>query len=186
MNRNALHLAALVVTAGLLSLAPLASAQQGTTQSRSSSSNTSFGLRGIGARLGYVDPEDASGTIAYGFHVDLGQPVHSVNLVPLLEYWKAGASGVNKSDLMVGTNVNVDFPLQGGTVIPYLGGGLGWHHVTTDLPETSEDKFGFHLLGGVKNQVMPNLGLFGELRFSLVDSTDQFKLMGGMTYYFLY
>jgi len=33
---------------------------------------------------------------------------------------------------------------------------------------------------------MPNLGLFGELRFSLVDNTDQYRLMGGMTYYFLY
>jgi len=187
MNRNALHLAALVMAVGLISFASLAFAQHGNAQGSSASSTAGFGLKGIGARLGYVDPEDASGTLAYGFHVDLGQPVRNVNLVPFLEYWKAGALGVDRSDLTLATNVNVDFPLQGGTFVPYLGGGLGWHHIKSDATSGfTGNNLGLHVLGGVKDQVMPNLGLFGELRFSLVDNTDQFKLMGGMTYYFIY
>jgi len=76
-------------------------------------------------------------------------------------------------------------------MIPYLGAGLGLHFLTADVPPgttglSDDTKLGLHLLGGLRNQVMPNLGLFGEARFSLVDDTDQYKLMGGFTYYFVY
>ncbi len=191
MKRNALHLAALMVAltaVGLISTVPLASAQQ----RGSASSNSGLGFRGIGARIGYVDPENASGTAALGGHIDLGQFVRNVNLVPFVEYWSAGVAGYDRSDFTVATNVNVDFPLQGGTLIPYLGGGLGLHFLKAELPpggrlwQDDDTKLGLHVLGGVRNQVMPNLGLFGELRFSLVDNTDQYKVMGGFTYYFVY
>ena len=126
MKRNALHLAALMVAlvaVGLISTVPLASAQQ----RGSASSNSGLGFRGIGARIGYVDPENASGTAALGGHIDMGQFVRNVNLVPFVEYWSAGVAGYDRSDFTVDTNVNVDFPLKGGTLIPYVGGGL-WLH----------------------------------------------------------
>jgi hypothetical protein len=33
---------------------------------------------------------------------------------------------------------------------------------------------------------MPNLGLFGEVKYNFVSDVNQLKLMGGFTYNFIY
>jgi predicted cupin superfamily sugar epimerase len=150
-----------------------------------------LGFRGLGARIGFVDPEGASSTVALGVHIDAGEFVQHVHIVPLVEYWKVGASGVDVSDLMIGSDVNVDFPVEGGRMTPYAGGGLGLHFVKASVPpgfigDNSSTKLGLNIQGGIKNQLMPNLGVFGEVKYSFVSDVNQLKIMGGFTYNFIY
>ncbi len=185
MIRNGSLLGALLVAAGLISFTARADAAASTaTQYRG------LGFQGLGARIGFVDPEGASSTVALGIHVDAGEFVQHVHIVPLAEYWKVGASGVDVSDLNIGSDVNVDFPVEGGRVIPYAGGGLGLHFVKVDNPfgpgSNSDTKLGLNIQGGIRNQVMPNLGIFGEVKYDFVSDVNQLKIMGGFTYNFIY
>jgi opacity protein-like surface antigen len=182
MNRNGSILGALIVATGLVSFSALAGAAT-TTESHG------LGFQGLGARIGFVDPEGASSTVALGIHVDGGEFVRHVHVIPLVNYWKVGASGVDVSDLTIGTDIDVDFPIEGGNLIPYAGGGLGLHFVKADNPlgpDFSDTKLGLNMQGGIKNQMMPNLAIFGELKYSFVSDVNQLQLMGGFTYNFIY
>jgi opacity protein-like surface antigen len=192
MNRFPVQIFALAAALLLaVASAPALAQSQQTTQQ----ADTGLGVKGIGARIGFVDPEDASGTAALGVHMDAGTFVRGVHLMPYVEYWSAGASiggyNVDLSDLTFAADINMDFPLSGSSLTPYLGGGLGLHILSQDsnVPGVStedESKFGFNIQGGMRNQVMPNLSLFGEARYSFVSDMNQLKLMGGFTYQFIY
>ena len=159
-----------------------------------------LGIKGIGVRLGVVDPENASTAVTYGVHVDAGQLVKGLHLIPSLEYWNVGTDlggiSADVNDLSVRLAANFDFPLQGQRYTPYLGGAFGYHHVNgetnapvapnTPDPNFSKDKFGFDLQGGVRNQFTPNLSMFGELGYSFVSDAAQLRLIGGLTYHFVY
>jgi opacity protein-like surface antigen len=154
-----------------------------------------LGIKGIGVRLGLDDPEGASSALMYGVHVDAGEFVRNVHLVPSVEYWSVGNDlagySIDTSDLSLHLGVNVDFPLQDQRFVPYLGGGLGLHHLkaSTNFPGTpdqSDTKFGIDMQGGVRNDVTPNLSLFGELGYSFVSDANQLRLLGGLTYRFIY
>ena len=186
MTRHESLLGALLIAAGLGCFSAPSSAATST-----SSEYRGLGFQGIGVRSGFVDPEGASSTVALGIHIDAGQFVNHVHVVPLAEYWKVGASGVDLRDFNIGTDVNVDFPVEGGRVIPYAGGGLGLHFLKAEDPafpglSASDTKLGFNIQGGIRNQVMPNLGLFGEVKYNFVSDANQLKLMGGFTYNFIY
>ena len=74
----------------------------------------------------------------------------------------------------------------------YAGGGVGFHFVKFDNPfappgfDNSKTKLGLNIQGGIKNQVMPNLGIFGEVKYVFVSDVNQLKIMGGFTYNFIY
>lgn len=60
-----------------------------------------------------------------------------------------------------------------GRYVPYLGGGVGWHALREDAPtlagaSTSQDKIGYHLLGGVELPVTRWFGLAGEVQWTAV------------------
>jgi opacity protein-like surface antigen len=185
-------LAAVLAAVGVLSAVSTAWAQ---STSAKPQSDVGLGIKGIGARLGYVDPENVSGAAVLGLHVDAGTIVRGVHLMPYMEYWNAGVNiagvSADMSDLEFGSNVNVDFPLQGSRMTPYLGGGLGLHFLkessnVANTPSTSDTKFGLNILGGIRNQVMPNVSIFGEARYSFVSNAAQLKFLGGFTYQFIY
>jgi len=185
MNRNGSVVGALIVALGLVSLGATAHA----APAPASTNSQGLGFRGLGARIGFVDPEGASSTVDLGLHIDAGEFVQHVHIVPLVEYWKVGASGVDVSDLMLGSDVNVDFPVEGGRLTPYAGGGLGLHFVKADDPlgfSASDTKLGLNIQGGIKNQMMPNLGIFGEVKYNFVSDVNQLKITGGFTYNFIY
>jgi len=184
MIRTKSLVGALLAVTGL-SLAAVSSAATTSTEYHG------LGFQGIGGRIGFVDPEGASSTVDLGVHIDAGEFVQHVHILPLAEYWKVGASGVDVRDFMIGTDVNVDFPVEGGRVIPYAGGGLGLHFVKFSdslfpSADESDTKLGLNIQGGIRNQVMPNLGLFGEVKYNFVSDVNQLKLMGGFTYNFIY
>jgi opacity protein-like surface antigen len=191
MTRSTLRRAGIVsglAFAAALLFAAHASAQQATAE-------PGIGLKGIGVRLGLDDPEGASSALMYGVHVDAGEFVRNVHLVPSLEYWSVGndigAYNTDFSDLAVRLGVNFDFPLQDQRFVPYLGGGFGLHHIKLStnvplVPDQSDTKFGLDIQGGARNQFTPNLSLFGELGYSFVSDSNQLRLLGGLTYHFIY
>jgi len=185
MKRNGSFLMGLVVGLSLSSFAAFATAAPA-PESRG------LGFQGLGARIGFVDPEGTSSTVALGVHIDGGEFVRNVHVMPLVEYWKVGVSGVDVSDLTIASDINLDFPIEGGRMVPYAGGGLGLHFVKIDNPfagpgyDASNTKLGLNIQGGIRNQVMPNLGIFGEVKYSFVSDVNQLKVMGGFTYNFIY
>jgi hypothetical protein len=193
MNRISNGTRAVVAAIGLVSLlvaAPAAFAQQSTT-----AREPSLGFQGIGVRLGMVDPEDVSSTLELGGHIDAGEFVKGVRLMPVVEYWSLGTDvgpySSDISDFSFGADVNVDFPLQNSRMVPYAGGGLGLHFLSFDstvpnVPDESKTKLGLNIQGGIRNDVMPNLSIFGEARYNFVSDANQLKLLGGFTYRFIY
>ncbi|HEY2923431.1 MAG TPA: outer membrane beta-barrel protein [Candidatus Eisenbacteria bacterium] len=181
MNRNGSFLGALIVAAGLTSFSALAAAAP-------PPEGHGLGFKGLGGRIGFVDPEDASSALGLGIHIDAGEFVQNVHLMPMVEYWKVGVGGVDISDLMIGMDVDLDFPVEGGRLVPYAGGGLGFHFLKAESPfgEDSDTKLGLNIQGGIRNQVMPNLGIFGEVKYAFVSDANQLKIMGGFTYNFIY
>ncbi len=149
-----------------------------------------LGLKGLGVRAGLCDSEGASSALMYGVHLDAGEFVNNVHFVPAVEYWSVGVNGVDNSDLAVRASINFDFPLQDQRMVPYLGGGFGMHRIkkdaTTLTKETKDTKFGLDVQGGARNQFTPNLSLFGELGYSFVSDANQLRLLGGLTYHFIY
>jgi len=183
---------ALVAACGLAALVtatPAAFAQEKTAH------EPGLGFQGIGARIGFVDPEGSSSTLGLGMHIDAGQIVRGVHLVPLVEYWSVGTSAggfnIDRSDLAIGTDLVVDFPMQDSRIFPYAGGGLGIHFLGFDsnVPGADNDtrsKLGLNIHGGIRNDIMPNMSLFGEARYNFVENANQLKILGGFTYRFIY
>lgn len=178
---------ALILAVSLLSAVP-AFAQSG-------GRSTGLGIQGLGVRLGLTDPEDASSAFMYGLHLDAGTVVPNLHVVPSLEYWSVGTDvGVyssDYSDLAVKLGLGLDFPLQDQRIVPYMGGGLGIHRIKFDtnvpnVPDASDTKLGFDILGGLRNEFTPNLSLFGELGYTFVENANQLRVLGGLTYHFIY
>ncbi|TMQ65571.1 MAG: hypothetical protein E6K79_04375 [Candidatus Eisenbacteria bacterium] len=193
MTRASFRFVALFTAIGLCcALSPAFAQQHAQTAAQN---DVGLGFKGIGGSLGLVDPENASSAVALGFHVDAGTIVRNVHLIPSFSYWNVGtdvgAYHADVKDLAFATDVNVDFPLQGGRFTPYLGGGLGLNFLSFDsnAPNSvsaNDTKLGLNLLGGMRNDVMPNLAIFGELRYSFVTDANQLKILGGFTYKFIY
>ena len=165
-------------------------------QAQNAADNIGLGFKGLGARLGLVDPEGASSTLDLGIHIDAGEFARNLHLQPIAEYWsvgvEAGGFSVDISDFSLGMDLLLDFPLQDSRIVPYAGGGLGMHflkyesNVPGEDAEDSRNKLGLNLQGGVRNDVMPNLALFGEVRYNFISDANQLKLLGGFTYRFVY
>ena len=122
LTRRSVRLAALgvalVAITGLAAAAPRAWAQ--TTSSTSArTEDVSLGFKGMGARIGLVDPEGASSTVDLGVHIDAGEFARNVRLQPLVEYWSVGQDvtiqsstySVDLKDFSLGADINIDFPL---------------------------------------------------------------------------
>jgi opacity protein-like surface antigen len=197
LTRSSARFAALgIALAAIVSIA--ASAPRALAQSSASTRSTEdvgLGFKGLGARVGLVDPEGASSTVDLGLHIDAGEFARNVRLMPIVEYWSVGQDvgpyNADLKDFSLGADINLDFPLQDSRITPYAGGGLGlhWLKATTNVPnvdDQSDTKLGFNVQGGVRTDAMPNLALFGELRYNFVSDFNQLKILGGFTYRFIY
>ena len=87
-----------------------------------------MGLRGIGGRLSYVNPEDLNGTFGLGAHADFGDFLPLLAYYPSITYWRSSLDlpgfDVSFTEIALNNDVHYYIPTH-GNVSPYFGGGLG-------------------------------------------------------------
>lgn len=135
-----------------------------------------FGLSGIGARVGGVDPEGADGSVLVGGHLEFEESGSKLHLQPGVMYWS--------SDRLSDFNPNFDVMYhfaRSSEVSPYVGAGAGLHFYSFDVPgpNDSDTDLGANLFGGV---LLPSnsLRMFIEGRFVASDRS-QASINGGVT-----
>lgn len=163
--------------------------------SQAIAANSDFGLKGIGLRLGYVDPEaDYSGTVLFGAVADMGAVGNNLHAEASVTYWKSdwnygynwiGYSEswtISLSDIAIRGGLRYHFPQEGWA--PYAGGGLGVHFYTASWETPSGEaswsysgadgtRFGVYICGGAEAELSESLLGSAELmmNFSEVGQT---------------
>jgi hypothetical protein len=141
-----------------------------------------MGLRGIGARLSYVNPEDLDGTFGLGAHADFGDFLPSLAFYPSITYWRSSLDvpgfDVSFTEIALNSDVHYYIPSH-GNISPYLGGGLGI--IFSSLEDVDSDTdLGINFLGGLETYLSPKMKGFMQTRVKF-DGLDTFKLTAGFT-----
>jgi len=148
-----------------------------------SDSSAQIGFKGVGGRLGFVNADASQSGIIFGAHVNLGEIIPGLAIVPSLDYWSD-----DLDFLSINGNVRYYFP-SGGNIDLFAVGGLGF--VRVSVPEVTVPGFGT-VGGGSSTEIGLNLGGGAEIPLSdnlkgsamLIFNTEasQIKIMGGVTY----
>ena len=134
-----------------------------------------YRLSGAGGKLGYTSPEDLSGTVMVGGQVEFEN--HSrVHLMPNLSYWKVD----RVSDLNPNLDVYYHFKAESETS-PYLGGGLGLDHRSSEITDGSTTGLNANVIGGLRIAGGSN-HYFVEGRLTAGDNS-RVALAGGITFH---
>ena len=143
---------------------------------------TDIGFKGIGGRLGYVDPDGPDGTILFGVVADLGTWVPQLHWDASIAYWSSGEEGpgwdASWSDLAFRSTVKYHF--IEGPWEPYAGGGIGLHMISFSYDyngpgypgdyDDSESDFALVVLGGVEHKFNAQWKGSAELMFDFGDA----------------
>lgn len=155
-----------------------------------------LGLKAIGLRLGYVDPEsDYSGTFTVGAVADFGTFIPNLHWDAALTYWKStwdwswsGSSyEVSLTDIAIRTGVKYYF-LEGEWQ-PYGGGGFGIHLFSSEAEGpygsywtgADDTEFQFYLAGGVRHPLSEKLAGSAEVQLDVGD-VDQTAIQINLMY----
>ncbi|MBI5058603.1 outer membrane beta-barrel protein [candidate division KSB1 bacterium] len=148
-----------------------------------------IGFKGIGPRLGYVDPESGlDGALEFGVDFQLGEWAPQLKWDASLSYWSStqewGWAGRaydwSLNDLAIRTGVNYHF-LQGDWE-PYAGGGLGLHLYSWDYAgsptytDKDDSELGFYIDGGIHHQFNKQWSGQAQLQFDFAD-VDQTAIL---------
>jgi len=139
-----------------------------------SSGAHAFGLSGIGARVGSVDPEGRDGSLAAGAHLELEEQGSRVHLAPGFLYW----SNDGLSDFNPNFDLFYHFSPR-GRVSPYVGAGAALHFYSNDGPGDPGTDVGANFFGGVLFP-SPSTRFFIEARYAATDRS-QASIFGGIT-----
>jgi len=149
-----------------------------------------IGFKGIGAKIGYMKPEDIDGTFTVGAVVDLGTFIPELGWDASVQYWSSGndefESDWSLADIAIKSTVRYFFPTA-GNVAPYAGGGLGIHFYSSEQDgpggshSDSESEFGFHILGGVGFPLAPRWKAQVEAEYADAD-LDQIAVVANFIY----
>ena len=159
---------------------------------------TDIGLYGIGARLGFVMPEnEIDSTIGIGLNADLGTIMPNLALHAYLDYWSSGEEEDNYeyswSAIGISAIAKYMFAME-GSIKPYAGGGLGLEFANFsaeyDGPgneffdgdfDESETDLGIHLVGGASMMVNEKMTGFAEVKYT-IGEIDYFGIFAGIMY----
>lgn len=151
-----------------------------------------MGFKAVGARIGYVSPEDLDGTVGFGAFVNLGTIVPNLTLETGIGYWSASTdeagADVSVSDFIIGGKVRYGFVLDNSKISPFVGGGLGLHFVSAEVStpfgsaDDSETKFGIDLGGGAVFPMSPQWDFITDAWFTIVSDANQFSINVGVEY----
>ena len=168
------------------------------------SAEANLALRGIGLKMGVVNPEEVDATFGLGLVFDLGTIHPQWALESYAGWWSQGeeAYGVEAgvSDYSFGGKVKYMFETSNPTLQPYAGAGLGLHiydmHAETPpvyfggtlvYPGTSYDdtdmELGLDLGGGLRIDQGGQFSFLADAWFTISD-VSQFSLMAGACYMF--
>jgi hypothetical protein len=162
------------------------------------SAASDIGFKGIGPRIGYVDPEGSlDGTVEFGVVFEFGEFTRHLYWDGSVSFWSSGRDyhyyhGNNYDtyswklrDFALRSGVNYHF-LEGEWV-PYAGGGLGLHFYSWDysgMPyyaNTSDTKFGLYIDGGIEHAFSEKWVGQMQLQFDFADN-DQTALLFNLIY----
>jgi len=161
-------------------------------------------LRGIGLKVGVVNPEDVDMTLGAGLIADLGTVHPNIALESYAGFWSQTeefyGSEFRVRDFAVGAKAKYMFKVSNPSVQPFAGAGLGLHflnaHVETPsfdfggviIPGTSvgdtDTDLGLDLGGGLRIDTGSQFSFVGEGWFTLVSDVNHFSLMAGAVYMF--
>jgi hypothetical protein len=162
---------------------------------------TDIGLKGVGGKIGWVDPEGGiKSTIAFGAVADLGKLSPQITLEGELLYWgksyeEPGWKFTYSQIYISGIAKYYFNHKKGAQFEPYAGAGLGliigkaktespateyWHGTSTDNSNTG---LGIHFVGGAKYPFAKDKYGFAEARFSMGgDNADIFGFFAGVVF----
>lgn len=157
-----------------------------------------FGLKSVGARISYVNPEGINSTIGFGGVVVLGSITPVILIEGNLDFWsKSYTSGDVKSsfrDIAVGATAKYVFPLGNQAIKPFASGGVAFHILKSevDIPETTfygqtfggkssvtDSKIGIDIGGGAAYAASDKVDVTGQLHYRIVSDFSQFVLSIG-------
>ncbi|NIM65341.1 MAG: outer membrane beta-barrel protein [Candidatus Latescibacteria bacterium] len=161
-------------------------------------------LKGVGFRIGLVDPEDVDATISFGFFADLGHVSSNVALETYFDFWTKsedvlGGGEVSARDFVIGAKAKYIFPVSNPRIRPFAGGGLGFHVFTAGVdipaidygggfiaPAVSEDdteiKVGLDMGGGIAFDINPGMAMLTEAWYTVVSDISQLSVKVGMMF----
>lgn len=154
-------------------------------------------LKGIGLKVGFVDPEGVDSVIGFGALADLGTITPNIMLEANVDYWsKSESSGtgtnsveVSFRDMIVGGTAKYLFNSASPKFRPFVGGGVGFHFfkaaVESSNPfignsDNSEMKIGIHAGGGFFYSLSSQLDLIVDGRYAIVSDASQVAIQGGV------
>jgi hypothetical protein len=158
-----------------------------------------IGFKGIGPRLGYVDPEgELDGTAEFGLAFEFGEFVPQLHWDGSVNFWSTGRNypyydnhhnyfryNWTLRDFVLRSGVNYHF-LEGAW-IPYAGGGLGLHFYSWDYNgapyynNTSDTKLALYIDGGIEHQFSKAWTGQMQLQFDFANP-DQTALLFNLIY----
>ncbi len=162
-----------------------------------------IGFNGMGAKVGFVMPEDPiESTIGFGLVSDLGTIMPNLALHAYVDYWGKSydESEHYESKFSVVSIAAIAKYLisSGGSLTPYVGGGLGLEFASVsgeytgpsvpgytedfDYDETeTETDLGIHLVGGAMMELSPAMKGFAEVKYTIGD-VDYLGIFAGVIY----
>jgi len=170
------------------------------------SAGVDLGLKGIGLRVGVVEPENLDTSLGFGFFMDLGTFHPNVAFETYVDYWSYSQDVVlaeaSFRDIAVGAKGSYVFALANPRIRPFVGGGLSLHFLKSEatIPEisffgqtipgttldASDTKLGLDLGGGLRAGIADNFDITGELWYSFVPDVNQLSFAAGLLYRFAY
>lgn len=172
-------------------------------QSAMAKGGTGVGLRSIGADVGLVDPENASGTVGFGAFADLGTVTPEIHLAPYAAYWSKSEGNPSEgeaslSDFNLGMRGKYMFHVSSPKFQPYAGAGLGLHFVTAKVTipdmiiggflvpgvtvEDSSTKLGLDLGAGFLTPIGARTDFTCDFWYGIVSDVSQLSLKVGLAY----
>ena len=150
-----------------------------TVVSQNAWAKTDLGLRSAGVDVGYVDPENISGTMGFGAFANMGNISPDIRLAPHLGYWsksqEAFGAKASISDISFSTRGLYMFHMNSGKLRPYAGAGLGMHFVNAKVETPAQDLGGGNVIPAMSasdNTTKLGLDLGGGFTTPLSEKTD--------------
>jgi len=150
-----------------------------TVVSQNAWAKTDLGLRSAGVDVGYVDPENISGTMGFGAFANMGNLSPDIRLAPHLGYWsksqEAFGAKASISDISFATRGLYMFHNASPKFRPYAGAGLGLHFVNAKVETAAQDMGGGVIIPAMSvsdNSTKLGLDLGGGFTTPLSDKTD--------------